>query len=51
MPRTHNQMMLTEEERKARGSNRRTIVILGLVVAIFAAPAIYRIGRYLIELP
>lgn len=42
--------MLTEEERKNRSSNRRTIVVFGLIFAIFAAPALYRIGRYLIEL-
>ena len=41
---------LTEEERKRRASNRRTIVAMGLIVAVFAAPAVYRLGRYLIEL-
>ena len=41
---------LSEEQRKARASNRRTIVVLGLVVAVFAVPALYQIGRYLIDL-
>lgn len=40
----------TEEERKNRASNRRTIVVFGTVVAAFTAPALYRLGRYLIDL-
>ena len=42
--------MLTEEERKIRSSNRRTIVIFGVIFAVFAASALYRIGLYLIDL-
>lgn len=41
---------LGEEQRKARASNRRTIIALGLVIAAFAAPSLFRIGRYLIDL-
>ena len=43
-------MATEEEERKIRASNRRTIVVFGLIVAAFSGPALYRIGRYLIEL-
>lgn len=46
----HNHWMpLDEEERRTRASNRRTIVAFGVIVGIFSAPALFRIGRYLIE--
>lgn len=38
-----------DDERSIRASNRRTIVAIGLIVAIFSAPALYRLGRYLLE--
>ena len=41
---------ITEEERKVRASNRRTIAAVGLIVAVFAGPAVYQLGRYLIDL-
>lgn len=40
---------MDEEQRRNRASNRRTIVAIGVIVAIFAAPAVFKIGRYLIE--
>lgn len=41
---------MTEEQRKTRTSNRRTIAAVGLIVAVFAGPAVYQLGRYLIDL-
>lgn len=40
----------SEEERKARASNRRTIIAFGVIVIGLTAPAAYRIGRHLIDL-
>ena len=41
-------MHTEEEDRKIRASNRRTILIIGLIIAAFAVPALFRIGTYLL---
>ena len=38
------------EQAKIRASNRRTILGIGLVVAVMTVPALYVIGKYLIGL-
>lgn len=38
-----------EEQRKIQASNRRTLVVIGLIIALFAGPAVFELGRYLIE--
>ena len=40
----------SDEYRKARASNRRIIIALGVIVVGLCAPALYRVGRYLIGL-
>ena len=42
-------MQEDEEQRKIRASNRRILVVIGLIVVLFAGPAVYELGRYLIE--
>lgn len=39
-----------EDARKIRRSNRATIIIFAVVVAIFVGPALYQLVRYLFEL-
>lgn len=41
---------MSDEQRKTRTSNRRTIAAVGLVVAVFAGPSVYQLGRHLIDL-
>ena len=38
-----------EDQRKIQASNRLTLVVIGLIVVLFAGPAVYELGRYLIE--
>ena len=39
-----------EDHEKIQRSNRATIIIFGLVMAVFVGPALFRIGRYLLDL-